>query len=310
MNHFSIVFILGALISTSIAAPSGDSVMSIQKLSSGKGQWVDSIKLSGTILTDDGKTVQDTGWMMVYLPAGYSDSDSYDLAVVLHGWGQKPEDWRDNTSIGSLADKNRIVLAVPAMGKTVYESRFYPETKFRWNTIPGTRWIGEVVLPYMKNRYPVRHHRKNTAIIGVSTGGRGAVVVSERYPDFGFCASVSGTYDLGILGNSEGEYKIHAKVFGSRDSFPERWKDEDCQNRKSVDALKDMTLFIAHGKKDPVVNISQMESFKRLLDARKIRYQAFAVDNEGHDWKFWDSQLPRIFELMSKSSKSESSKKE
>jgi enterochelin esterase-like enzyme len=287
---------------------SGEHFMPNKNQPTGKGQWIDTIKLAGSVKINDSQIIKDTGRMLVYLPAGYNGKDSLPLAIALHGWGQKPDDWRKNTKIELLADHYQVILAVPAMGKTVYEYQYYPESKSKWSQIPGARWIGEVVLPYMVKNYAVSHQQSHTTLIGVSTGGRGAVVVGERYPAFGFVASVSGTYDLNILGKSEGEYKIHKVIFGDRDSFPDRWKEENCINAKWIDALKKVTLYIAHGENDPVVQPSQLESMRGFLKSLHHNYQIVLVKKAKHDWVFWDSQLPAIFDLMVKSFSADSSK--
>lgn len=264
----------------------------------GGGRWIEQVKVTGSSDDGNGHTVKAAGTVLVYLPKDFNEGTSAALVIALHGWNQQASDWRANTAIADFADKRHAVVAFPDMGKTVYESRFYPKTALRWNAVPGARWIGEVVLPYMRAHYGAGKERGHTAIIGVSTGGRGAVVVAERYPEFSFCAGLSGTYDLNLPKPSEGEYRIHALVFGSRDSFPDRWKTEDCINPAYAAALKPVSVYLAHGLDDQVVSEDQLESMRRFLAGFHTNNRVVAVYKEEHGWPFWDSQLGAVFEAM------------
>lgn len=179
--------------------------------------WSKSLTVTGAI---DGKP--GTGTMRVYLPAGYSKRSRYPLVIALHGWGDSAEVWKAKGDLAAFADKHGLVIAVPSMGKTIYETRFYPESHGAWTPAPGTRWVAEVVLPWLRSHYAVWPDRAHTAVFGYSTGGRGAVLLAEAYPEFAFAGSVSGTYELMTLEPTEGEYKIHEVVYGSREQFKDR----------------------------------------------------------------------------------------
>ncbi len=102
-----------------------------------KGHWSDPITFTGTIDAHDA-----TGSMRVYLPAGYDHTGAdagkrYPLAIALHGWAHSPELFRKKGTLGQWADRYGIVLAVPAMGKSVYETAFYPESKGDWTIATG-----------------------------------------------------------------------------------------------------------------------------------------------------------------------------
>lgn len=270
-----------------------------------KGHWSDPIVFKGTI-----DAAEATGSMLVYLPAGYDASDAnaakrYPLAIALHGWAHSPELFKKKGTLGKWADTYGIVLAVPAMGKSVYETAFYPETKGDWTAAtgaPGTRWVAEVVLPYMRQNYRVFPDRAHTAVIGYSTGGRGAVLIAEAYPEFAFVGGLSGTYDLSRLAPKEGEYKIHALLYGARDTFPERWTLDNCVTPERLAKLAGTSLFIAHGAADKVVHPNQTDALEAALAGAKIKVDAEFKSAPGaaHDWKFWNSQWGPMFARMAK----------
>ena len=254
--------------------------------------WSDPITVTGSI---DGKA--GTGTMRVYLPVGYTKKVKYPLIVALHGWDHSAELWMAKDDLSTLADTYGFVIAVPNMGKTIYETRFYPNSQGKWTTAPGTRWVGEVILPYVRSHFSVSSDREHTGVIGYSTGGRGALLLAEAYPQFAFAAGLSGTWDLMTLDPSEGEYKIHAAVFGSRDKFTERWELDNVVSPQRLEKLTGTRLFIAHGTKDRIVNPHQLESLRAALKDRPIEAELVVVPDAGHDWKFWSAQWPRVFEL-------------
>jgi enterochelin esterase-like enzyme len=254
--------------------------------------WSAPIEVTGEI---DGKP--GTGKLLVYLPADYSPKRQYPLVIALHGWDHSPELWKTKGDLGPFAEQHAFVLAVPDMGKTIYETAFYPQSKGKWTVAPGTRWVGEVILPYMRKNYAVYSDRAHTSVIGYSTGGRGAVLLAEAYPEFGFAGALSGTYELMTLKPTEGEYKIHAVVYGPRDQFKERWEKDNIVSPARLAKLEGTRLFIAHGGKDRGVNPDQLESLRAALEGSAIHAEFVVVPDAGHDWKFWNSQWSRVFQL-------------
>ncbi len=226
------------------------------------GRWSAPVQVTGTI---DGTTA--TAPLLVYLPAGYAlkGERKYPLVIALPGWNHSPELFRDKGELARQADTYGVVLAIPAMGKTIYETRFYKESKRTWAPVPGTRWVGEVVLPYLRAHYAVWGDRAHTAVLGYSTGGRGAVLLAEAYPEFAFAGSLSGTFDLMRLDPKDGEYRIHANVYGPREKVPERWTLDNCITPERLAKLAGTRLFIAHGDRDKVVRRDQLDALRDAL---------------------------------------------
>lgn len=274
-----------------------------------KGAWSKSVKVTGEL---DGKS--QTAALLVYLPAGYAEAakdpasaKKYPLVIALHGWNHTPELFRDKGKLERWADQVGVVVAVPAMGKTVYETAFFPESKKAWGAIPGTRWVGEVILPYLRKSYAVLGDRAHTAVIGYSTGGRGAVLLAEAYPEFAFAGSASGTFDLMRLDPKDGEYKIHAVIYGPRDKFPERWEHDNCIAPARVHALDGTAIYAVHSGQDKVVKPDQLEALRKALDERAATRKnvpdvqiALQPDGGAHDWPYWVGQWEPMFAAMGK----------
>jgi S-formylglutathione hydrolase FrmB len=242
-----------------------------------------------------------TGSVWVYLPAGYDAHPArrYPLVIALHGWNHSPALWRKRGDLGPLADRYGLVVAVPALGKTVYETQFYPESRIKWGGVPGTRWVGEVLLPHLRRTYRVAGDRAHAAIVGYSTGGRGAVLVAEAYPEFAFVGSLSGTFDLGALRPATGEYRIHAAVFGERTKrFRERWALDDVVTPARLAKLDGVTLYAGHGAADKVVEPGQLGALEKALTGRPVNAVFQRTPGAGHDWAYWNSQFPALFAAL------------
>ncbi len=263
-------------------------VLTMMALSS----WSESLSVTGSI---DGKL--GNGTLRVYLPKDYSKKKKYPLMLALHGFGDSAEIWKAKGDLAAFGDKYGFVIAVPSMGKTIYETRFYPESGGAWTTAPGTRWVAEVILPFLRANFSVWEDRAHTGVFGYSTGGRGALLLAEAYPQFAFAGSVSGTYDLMSLGPAEGEYKIHEVVYGSRTTFEPRWVLDNVVSPQRINHLSGTRMFIAHGGRDAVVKADQLESLRSALKGHPVEAEFVTIADAGHDWQFWTSQWPRMFEL-------------
>jgi S-formylglutathione hydrolase FrmB len=307
----ALIVMQGIAIAIAIAAPAP--AWSDARPAPDAGRWLEPVKVTGKI---DGKSA--TAAMLVYVPRGYpvarprhvssaaappaaGAARKYPLVIALHGWNHAPETFRDQGELARWADTYGVVLAVPAMGTTIYETALYPQSKRPWGPVPGARWVGEVVLPYLRAHYAVRGDRAHTAVIGYSTGGRGAVLLAETYPEFTFAGSASGTFDLMRLDPQSGEYKIHAVVYGPRDKFKDRWERDNCTSAARLDKLTGTRLFIAHGGKDTSVPPDQLDALRDALHGTAGIQAEFVMSPEGdHTWGYWNSQWGAMFRAMAK----------
>ena len=267
------------------------------------GRWLEPAKVTGKI---DDKSA--TAQVLVYVPRGYPVATpagappadkKYPLVIALHGWNHSAKMFREKGELTRWADTYGLVIAFPEMSTTIYETALYPESKRTWAAVPGTRWVGEVVLPYLRAHYAVAGDRAHTAVIGYSTGGRGAVLLAEAYPEFAFAGSASGTFDLMRLAPKEGEYKIHAVVYGPRDKFKDRWELDNCTSPARLAKLAGTQLFIAHSSKDTSVQPDQLDALRDALKGNTaIKAEFVVAPDGGHTWPYWNSQWEAMFRAL------------
>lgn len=262
------------------------------------GQWLEPREAVGFI---DGVEVR--GEVRVYLPTGYHVRASLPLVLALHGWDHDPALFQDRGELGPLADHYGFLVAIPATGRSIFETSFYRQTKRKRLTgAPGLRWVGEVVLPWLRANFEVSGDKRHTAVIGYSTGGRGAFLLAQRYPELGFIGSVSGTYDLMALSPKTGEYRIHEAIYGPRARFPERWEKDNVMSPELLAKLAGLHLHVAHGDKDKVVPIAQMRRFDEALREVPVASKWFVTTSGGgHDWALWNTHWPAMFAAFARS---------
>lgn len=304
VSLWAVLVVAGGLVAAVVAPARADRAKPADA-----GRWTAPVKVSGKI---DDKAM--TGTMLVYLPRGYpadaparaagkapgdAPAKQFPLVLALHGWNHSPEQFRDKGQLARWADQYGVVLAVPTMSTTIYETALYPESKRAWAALPGTRWVGEVILPYVRGHYAVHTDRAHTAVIGYSTGGRGAVLLAEAYPELAFAGSSSGTFDLMRLEPKDGEYKIHAVVYGPRDKFRERWELDNCVAPARLAKLAGTQLFIAHSAKDKSVPPDQLDALRDAVKGNAAIKAEFVMSPEGgHTWDYWNSQWGAMFAAL------------
>jgi len=108
----------------------------------------------------------------------YTPEDKKPVAdvLVLNGWSFPRDDWQKKTRILKSAKEKGFRLIFPEMGKTNYESDYFPETKLKWSTTPGGKWVREFLLPALQQNGILIKGGKNF-VMGLSTGGRGAAIL-------------------------------------------------------------------------------------------------------------------------------------
>lgn len=249
------------------------------------GKWAENIKVEYEF-SGEKKFVP----VRIYFPTGYKPGKKQRTIIALHGYKFKERDWSENTDLRKYAEDYNFVIVCPAMGSTLYETKFYPESENKWDGIPGGEWIAKVLIEFLRNAYNLAGRRDTTGIMGISMGGRGAILLAECYPKiFGAAAGISGYYDS----SSFVDNKMFISIYGQFADFRERWEKDDNIIELAVN-LKNTAVYLAHGKRDKQSPVEQ----SRLL---AIRLKQLQKKNEGryifeyhegeiyqaHDWAYW-----------------------
>ena len=259
------------------------------------GKWLRNLKVAYSEAKDGFRNVQ------IFFPSGYKKGENTRVLIALHGYGANLREWELGSTIEKLANDLNFVIVCPDMGNTVYESKFYPETTVKWAGIPGGKFVSENLINYLNNTFALAYEREKTGIFGLSTGGRGAMLLSALHTDiFGAAAGLSGDYDPLAMPRD----RLLTAVYGDIKQFEERWKTDD-NIINLADKLINTPVYISHGDKDSVVPKEQswifairLKQLQKKMGGFDITY--FEKKYSMHDWRYWGSMLPEVMDFFNK----------
>lgn len=240
----------------------------------------------------------------VYFPAGYTRGSEAMTFIMLHDSDTTANDW-DQSIMTRVANENKYLLVAPTMGHTVYENDYFPETTAKWSPMPGGRWVGDVLLPWIQDSLGAAKSREKTAIIGYGTGARGAVLTGARYSgDIKYIGAMSGYYD----NQTQTRNRQLSAVYGDYKMFKERWINSDNYEKLSGN-LKNSVLFASHGTDDFIFAFeqsSQMLGIQMNIVKKKnpsFRFIFLEQRSAMHTWIAWNRAIPIMIEFFKKEEK-------
>ncbi|MFI5203720.1 MAG: prolyl oligopeptidase family serine peptidase [Flavobacteriales bacterium] len=204
--------------------------------------------------------------------------------LLLHGFNLPANQWCEKTTFCQQALDSGYTLILPDFNKTTYQYKFYTETISKYKIYPTRGWMLDTLFPHLQKNFRVLLPDTTSFIAGISTGGRGAVLVgSDRPAIFRALASLSGDFDQTKM---QGE-PIYTGYYGPYNKFKNRWINED--NPMRMIATWTVPCFLAHGIKDKVSPASQTTMFHKELKKAKplVQQQTFFPAANGHDYIFW-----------------------
>jgi S-formylglutathione hydrolase FrmB len=217
------------------------------------------------------------------------------VVLALPGWNFDGDDVCKNSDFCKRMQDSGYVLVLPFMGKSVYQSRNFPETRKDWLQYPTLKWVTDTLIPYVQKQYKLLLPKQNNFVYGISTGARGvAQLATHTKGIFKAGFALSGDYEQCGIPNDN----LMKGYYGPFKEYRERWCGEDSPIH-NIDRV-DFPIALFHGKGDKVVPFQQTAKFADSLSAHKKLIFAALDDTAGHNYGFWGSQTDIIFELISK----------
>lgn len=224
---------------------------------------------------------------------------NYELILFLPGWNYSVLDWKGKTDVWRKADSLGYATLLVEMGKSVYVDSVYAEARADYKTFPTRTWLKDSVLSSFKcfGWFDEGEDSRISHIIGLSTGGRGAIALAYELPNLGLVSAFSGDYFTmidtadALLRNSIGPYY----------KVPERWElgSNNLGNRGPLNC----NVFIAHGELDKVVSVRHSKMLEeRINKNQKSGKQLFTYypQNASHDYSFWNKAGLKAIDLIQK----------
>ncbi len=279
-------------ISFTISASAGDSDYSSQIQ---PGKWLRNVTVKTEYM---GET--SSARIQIFFPKDYTKGKKLRTIIALHQYDNNEKDWESGSSIESYANKYNMVIVCPYMGKSVYESTFYPETSHKWNVIPGGKFIGETLIKFLNDNFSLALKKESTGIVGIVAGAHGSIVTACQYPEkFGVAAGISGYYDPTIMQNS----RMIEAVYGSYKNFQTRWENDD-NPLKLAERLKGVHVYLYHGLKQDAYKPEQSRimaiKLKQLQKKAPEDYSIVYKDNKFglYGWTSWRGQISEMMDFM------------
>ena len=216
--------------------------------------------------------------------------------LVLPGWKFTRTRWHKETDLLTFAAKYGYRCVFPEMNTSCYESSWFPETRLKWSAMPGGKWIQDILIPYMRKNHGVFAEGGYNCLLGLSTGGRGVALVSLQNPGiFKAGAALSGDFNQTTMPNDN----LMTALYGNISNFRERWRTTDNPFEAAKEGKWEMPIYIGHGEKDTIVPFSQSADFYKLLAEKYPEIKTvFHASASKHDFAYWDSELPAVFDFF------------
>lgn len=212
--------------------------------------------------------------------------------LLLPGWNYSIDHWNDSTHVEKLAEKHGFNLIMPNMMRSIYSDSIYGETRSDWGKEKTSTWLYDTLIPQIQARYSVLKKDQLNFVIGISTGGRGAVkslISQSKLFDGG--VSLSGDFDIVNSPNDN----LNRGFYGSRETYDIRWIREDLQLRAfQINA----PILLIHGNNDKVVPKKHSLNLAEALRKSDKSYELIIDSDGGHDYNFWNKYLPKSFEFI------------
>lgn len=218
----------------------------------------------------------------VLLPVNYSEEKKYPVMYLLHGLDGDHNEWKNGGS------PSYILGNLQAEGLAKEMIIVMPNARARENDAGGPsdnhtpehfkafdNFINDLrddLMPYMKENYSIAEGRENTAIAGLSMGGRTALYIGISMPEtFGYVGAFSPA--PGVL-----PYTNEGGLFQK-----EEFKLPDEYNGKNF-------VMICTADDDNVVYDNPLQ-YAQTLQENGTKAFFFMRDGGGHGWDVWKCGL-------------------
>jgi len=226
------------------------------------------------------KTTDNTRKCNVYTPPNYDKNKTYPVLYLLHGIGGTHTEWNGGKP-------NEVLSNLIASGELPPIIAVIPNVRARKDDSPSGDIYGadniaafdnfindlrDDLMPFIKENYPVSDKRSETAIAGLSMGGRESLFIGASMPDtFGYIGAFCPA--PGLVGENLG---IQAQMKPEELTLPDEYKDGTF-------------VLINAGNNDNVVGDNPLTYSKTLTD-NGVKNFYYSIDG-GHEFKVWKNGL-------------------
>lgn len=227
----------------------------------------------------DSTTTGATRKCNIILPAGYTTDKKYPVLYLLHGIGGNHSEWMGADPVyvvGNLiasGEAKEMIVVMPNVRAKKNDSAsgsIYSQE----NISAFDNFINDLkndLMPYIEKNYSIATGRENTAIAGLSMGGRESLFIGVKMPEtFGYVGAFCPAPGLVTLEGFQAQLTNDELTYKDKDTMP-------------------YLLMINAGKSDNVVG-DNPENYHNILDKNGVP-NVFYKTAGGHDFTVWKNGL-------------------
>ncbi|AEF86787.1 tributyrin esterase [Treponema primitia ZAS-2] len=239
----------------------------------------------------------------VLAPDTHRDKGSCKVVYLFHGLHGDHNSWLDSTMLQTLAKDYNAIFVMPEVGRS-----FYADMKHGYDYFT---YVSEELPEISKKVFNISAKREDTAVMGCSMGGYGALKCALTKPDqYGFCGAISSAclfidehlnslqknadYWLKTGGpEAEAILRDFYAIFGNDLSYTEG--DEIIKlTRKIASRSVKPKIYAACGTEDPL----QKENIRFKDQIEKLEWDYTYEEWAGvHDWQFFNDGLNKALQV-------------
>ena len=233
-------------------------------------------------ITYNSKTTGTTRKANIILPPDYDENKKYPVLYLLHGIGGDHNEWLGAEPVNVLSnlvaagDAASMIAVIPNVRARANDEGNPQDIYTLEHFKAFDNFINELrddLMPYIEANYPVLKGRENTAIAGLSMGGRETLFIGCSMPEtFGYMGAF--TPAPGLLPYTNFGVTENGLFTKETLTLP-----EDC----------DMLVMINAGASDEIVSIWP-KTYHETLTANGTE-NTFYVTDGGHDFVVWKNGL-------------------
>ena len=219
----------------------------------------------------------------IILPANYTESKQYPVLYLLHGIGGDQNEWLKGATpeiiVGNLTAKEQakeMIIVIPNCRARANDSATTEFTLEHYAAFDNfINDLRDNLMPYVKDNYSIATGRKNTAIAGLSMGGRESLNIGLNMTDtFGYIGAFSPGY---------GVFAYSANGVSEPGLFTE-------ETFRLPDEYKNNTLLMINNGISEGGENAIGGTCHKVLEKNEIPH-IFYVTEGGHDFQVWKHGL-------------------
>ncbi len=233
-------------------------------------------------ITYESKTTGTTRKANLILPYGYTEEKEYPVLYLLHGIGGDHNEWKGGEPVNiisnlvSAGETDEMIVVIPNVRARANDAGnpgdIYTKTHYEAfdNFINDLR---DDLMPYIEDTYSVAKGKENTAIAGLSMGGREALYIGFSMPEtFGYIGAFCPA--PGILPYTN--FGVSEDGLFTEESF-------------TLPEGSDNLVMIVAGKTDGVVG-AWPATYHQTLENNGVDHIFYETEG-GHDFGVWKHGL-------------------